>query len=83
MTKTKGEIRTVQAVKLPIGQTLERGRVYSVSYDCTVRGLEEDGTILAYWTGEVDMWGKLTFEPVRGAQPHYLFPDEITDLEPA
>ena len=44
-------------------------------------GVEED-TIEAFWTGEIDTWGKLTIRPVDGGSPLYLFPDEIMGVGP-
>ncbi len=38
-------------------------------------GVEEDVTE-AFWTGEVDTWGKLTIREVNGPT-RYLFRDEI------
>lgn len=45
--------------------------------DCCDLACSQD----AYWTGEIDTWGKLTIKPVDGTAPHYLFPDEIVDVE--
>lgn len=53
------------------------GQVYEFSYDCTVRGCDDQGVIEGYWTGEVDTWGKFTIMPTDGGDPFYLFADEI------
>jgi len=50
-------------------------------YDATEHGLDEDGSFEGFWTGEQDEWGKLTIRRVDGGPAHYLFEDEITELE--
>lgn len=58
------------------------GRVYDLTYYCTTPGPEpEEGTIRAYWTGEIDTWGKYTFRPVDGSPTLYLFLEEIVKAE--
>lgn len=75
------------AIKLPSGvmpryRLLEAGRVYTVAYRCDTPGPDvEEGAIEAFWTGDVDAWGKLTFRPVDGRPPYYLFPREFVSVE--
>lgn len=63
---------------------IERGRVYDVDFECRDNGdgMPDRGSIEAYWTGEVDTWGKLTFISTNRRQAHYLFPDELLEVEP-
>jgi len=62
---------------------IEQGRVYDIQAECDTSGPEvEHVEIRAYWTGEVDTWGKATFQPVDGRPAYYLFPREITSVEP-
>lgn len=67
---------------VPAGSKLER-----VSYRCRVLmpddEPEEGYYVEGYFTGAVDTWGKLTFQPLNQAQPLYLFADEIVDREDA
>lgn len=63
--------------------TLERGRVCNVSAECTTPGPDTEYVdIEAYWTGEVDTWGKYTFKQTNGDEPVYLFPRELRYAEP-
>lgn len=51
--------------------------VYRLTYDCTAHGLpDEQGTIIGFWTGEIDTWGKLTIQ-TADRHVYYLFADEI------
>lgn len=60
---------------------LVRDMVYTIGYNCAPRGLpDEYGTIVGYWNGEVDTWGKLTIRAVQSNHTHYLFADEIVDV---
>ena len=97
-TKTKNETQIRVKSKLPIGVKLERGRVYDVHYRCDTPGPDVyEGVYTAYWTGEIDYVGKLTFVVVDNmayaeqedsslyvepGQSVYLFRREITNLEP-
>jgi len=58
---------------------LKRNMVCVVTYLCRDLGYgEERGTVRTFWTGEVDVWGKLTIEVVSGRRRTlYLFADEI------
>jgi hypothetical protein len=38
----------------------------------------EEGEVTGFWTGEVDTWGKRTFQPDNG-KPLYLFADEVVE----
>lgn len=39
---------------------------------------DDAGVVDAYWTGELDAWGKYTWQPVDGSPgPLYLFADEL------
>jgi hypothetical protein len=63
--------------------TLERNRVCDITYACRDIGYGVEGdTVRAYWTGEVDTWGKYTIVPVehRDGMPLYLFLDEIKEV---
>lgn len=54
--------------------------VYQLSYATRDLGYgTEENTIDAYWTGEIDTWGKMTIKPVDGSPTLYLFPDEIQE----
>jgi hypothetical protein len=58
------------------------GMVYDVSFRCDTPGPEiDEGSIRAYWTGEVEIFGKLIFRPVDGSPVVYLFRREIVALE--
>jgi len=58
---------------------LKRNMVCVVTYRCRDLGYGvERGTVRAYWTGEVDTWGKHTIKVVGGRRRTvYLFADEI------
>lgn len=57
---------------------MRRNEVIEVQYECRDIGYGvESGIIEAFWTGEIDTWGKLTIRPVDGGATLYLFPDEI------
>ncbi len=58
---------------------MKRNVVCIVNYQCRDIGYGvEQGTDRAFWTGEVDTWGKLTIKVVSGRRRTiYLFPDEI------
>lgn len=60
--------------------------VYTISYQCRPIGRPgdsiEEGIIDAFWTGEIDAWGKYTIVPINGQRPLYFFPDEIANVEP-
>ena len=57
--------------------------VYTISYQCRDIGYGiEEGIIDAFWTGEIDTWGKRTIVPINGQRPLYLFMDEIVGIEP-
>ena len=64
---------------------LKRGQVYDIPYSCRPYGSDpedrEEGIVRAYWTGEVDTWGKYTLIPTDGSPTLYLFADEIIELE--
>jgi hypothetical protein len=49
--------------------------------DLSGHGDHEDGSSEGYFTGEVDTWGKRTFQPLHGPTL-YLFPDELTEWQP-
>ena len=60
--------------------------VADVSYKC--HGIDDEGSFVGYWDGEMDGWGKLTFHEVvnsgrsgPGPGPFYLFHDELTSVE--
>jgi len=55
--------------------------VYSITFVCRPFDALEAITIDAYWTGEIDTWGKLTFVPIGGADRLYLFKDEIIEVD--
>src|SRR4051794_1523627 len=63
----------------PTLNKLKRNTVCVVTYRCRDIGYGvERGSVRAYWTGEVDVWGKLTVRVVSGRRRMlYLFPDEI------
>ena len=50
-----------------------------VTFRCRDLGYgAERGTVRAYWTGEVDTWGKYTIKVLSGRRRTiYLFADEI------
>ena len=58
--------------------------VYNITYECRDIGYGgvESGEIRAYWTGEIDTWGKYTIVPVDGSERLYLFQDEILNAGP-
>jgi hypothetical protein len=61
---------------------IEPRKVYTVSYRCRDIGYGiEDGVIEAFWTGEIDTWGKRTWRQVNGEPPLYLFDDELVDVD--
>jgi hypothetical protein len=61
---------------------LDTGKVYDITYRCTTPGPEvEEGEIRAFWTGEIDTWGKYTLQPIDGDAPRYLFAHEISEAE--
>lgn len=63
---------------------IKPGVVYDLWFRCTTPGPDvEEGELRAYWTGEIDTWGKYTFMGVDGAPTHYLFPREIVDIQVA
>jgi len=66
---------------------LKQGRVYDIHYRIDTLAPEAiDDMITGYWTGEVDVWGKMTIKPVVCNSPEhvlYLFPDEILGATPA
>ena len=64
--------------------SITAGVVYDIDYVCRPMHPADDreeGTIRAYWTGEIDTWGKHTLIPVNGSDPLYLFRDEIVNTE--
>lgn len=57
-------------------------QVVTIDYRCRDIGYGvEEGTIEAFWTGDVDWIGKLTVRPVDGSPTMYLFEDEILDRQ--
>lgn len=60
---------------------VERGVVYSVTYRCPTLGPDVEDVQDLFWTGETDTWGKITFHPVDGGLPLYLFPHELVSVE--
>lgn len=62
---------------------MERGRVYDIGYRAMIPHpfSYEDGTVRAYWNGEVDTWGKLTLIPVDDSEPLFLFRHEVISIE--
>lgn len=61
--------------------TIEPRRVYEISYACRDIGYGvESGILDAFWSGEIDYWGKYTIVPIDGSDPLYLFADEITSI---
>jgi len=57
-------------------------QVRTISYECRDIGYGVESDIIeAYWTGEIDVWGKYTIKPVDGQAPLYLFADEILYTE--
>lgn len=49
----------------------------TLAYRCRDIGYGiEEGILTGHWTGEVDVWGKRTFQEDGGAL-HYFFPDEV------
>ena len=60
---------------------IRSGQVYRLWYRC--RDIVEEGTVECWWTGTIDLWGKLTICTEHDdGETMYLFPDEIIDLEP-
>lgn len=60
--------------------TLTPKTVYELSYSTRDLGYGiSEGYVDAYWTGDIDAWGKLTIQPVNGGPTLYLFPDEIIE----
>ena len=65
------------------------GLVAGMVYDIEIhfKGLgpegdgEEQGSFRGYWTGEIDTWGKKTFQPVNGSAPYYLLDREIVSIQ--
>ena len=56
--------------------------VCTITYRCRDIGYGvEEGIIEAFWTGEVDCWGKRTIRPVDGGPALYLFEDEVVEVE--
>jgi hypothetical protein len=64
--------------------SLSARHVYTITFVCRPIRFDDDepesDTIDAYWTGEIDTWGKLTFIPIGGADPLYLFKDELVEV---
>ena len=61
---------------------LERNVVSEIAYECRDIGYGvESGVIPAFWTGEIDTWGKHTIRPIDGSPTLYLFRDEIIAVE--
>ena len=65
---------------------LEAGIVYDISFRCDTPGPDaEEGSIRAYWTGETDTWGKLTFVQTHDSPGDgfnvYLFKHELMAVE--
>lgn len=59
--------------------TTRNDRRVKLTYRCRDIGYGvEEGEVVGRWTGEVDAWGKHTFEPDRG-ETLYLFEDEIVE----
>lgn len=80
----------MQAIAIPDGimatdKRLERNKVYTISYRCEIGGpgepYTEKGVIDAFWTGEIDTWGKRTFQRVDGGPTLYLFPRELVSVD--
>jgi len=66
---------------------METKKRVTIDYCCRASGYGEDavaeeGSCTGEWTGEVDTWGKYTFQPDWGA-PLYLFADEVVGQEDA
>src|ERR1700735_3086075 len=50
----------------------------TIEYQCRDMGHGvESGELAGRFTGEIDTWGKYTFQPDGGKAPLYLFADEI------
>ena len=50
----------------------------TIEYQCRDIGYGvESGEVAGRFTGEIDTWGKYTFQPDGGKAPLYLFADEI------
>ena len=50
----------------------------TIEYQCRDIGYGiESGEVAGRFTGEIDAWGKYTFQPDGGKAPLYLFADEI------
>jgi hypothetical protein len=63
--------------KKPEREPTQPGTV-EVSYKCRDNGTGvEEGVVCGHWTGEVDTWGKRTFQPWDGSPAMYFFDDEI------
>ena len=62
---------------------LKKNLVLVITYQCRDIGYGiEEGTLVGFWTGEVDSWGKLTILPLEDPDlPLYLFLDEILSVE--
>lgn len=64
---------------------LHKNVVCRISYQCrdlSGRGDDVDqGTLLGYWTGDIDSWGKYSIRRVSSRQTFYLFQDEIIAVE--
>ncbi len=61
------------------------GCTVALIYECRSNGYDDDvesGIMDGRFTGEVDTWGKYTFQPMQESQPAlYLFLDEIKECE--
>jgi len=59
------------------------GIVVRIDFECRDIGYGvESGSIVGYWNGEIDCWGKYTIVSTDGAPMVYLFEDEFVDVEP-
>jgi hypothetical protein len=57
---------------------MEEAITVEVLYRCRDNGHGvEEGMVRGHWTGEVDTWGKRTFQPSDGSPAMYFFDDEI------
>lgn len=75
--------------------TLQKNVVCLIYYRCRDIGYGvESGSLLGYWTGEIDTWGKYTVRRAGEWMPDddsafengsghtfYLFPDEVIEVE--
>lgn len=63
-------------------QKLEAGVVCAIEFRCDTPGPEiEEGAFVGFWTGEIDTWGKMTFQIAESRTKLYLFPREIVCIE--